>query len=141
MVRASPYPYPTSLATGTGIAAPATRVRRACSGSEPNNARRERIVLADIEWWRVLDGQLPDGNDIENGNENGANDTDADQDQDRQLDAEVEFAVATAIDAVGGMMHQAEWDATNMDVSNGEQGVSLLFQHVSPIQLLTVALL
>lgn len=46
LVRASPYPAASALAV-------VNRPRRANSGAEPLRRR----VLADIEWWRVLDGQ------------------------------------------------------------------------------------
>ncbi|KAI5124569.1 hypothetical protein M0805_003089 [Coniferiporia weirii] len=56
MVRSSPYPLALSLsaaASAPGTANPSNRPRRV--GSESDAGRRR--VLADIEWWRVLDGQ------------------------------------------------------------------------------------
>lgn len=132
MVRASPYPSLSAGAPtpGAGMTA-ATRIRRACSGSEPNSARRSRTVLADIEWWRVLDGQHAEDSN------NGVNGADADQVQVRQIDTEAAASGATsALDDVGGMMHASEWDATDMDVALGEPGVStFIHPSIRPVYL------
>lgn len=120
MVRASPYPSLSAgaPAPGAGMTA-ATRIRRACSGSEPNSARRSRTVLADIEWWRVLDGQHAEDS------ENGVNGVDADQDQDQDQDRQIDTdAAASGPTSTFDAMHASEWDATDMDVALGEPGVS-----------------
>lgn len=53
-VRSSPYPSSLSSPNPSGIRARATPIHpRRSSGS----ATAERRVLADIEWWRVYDGQ------------------------------------------------------------------------------------
>lgn len=50
--RSSPYPSSLSLSASTALNN-STRLRRAASGSETSSRR----VLADIEWWRVTQGQ------------------------------------------------------------------------------------
>jgi len=53
-VRSSPYPSSLSSSIPSGVRARATAPHpRRSSGS----ATAERRVLADIEWWRVYDGQ------------------------------------------------------------------------------------
>ncbi|KLO18623.1 hypothetical protein SCHPADRAFT_993503 [Schizopora paradoxa] len=62
LVRTSPYPSSLSAsaaqvnAINGGAGSTATRPRRCTSGSDTIRRR----VLADIEWWRVLDGQQPE---------------------------------------------------------------------------------
>jgi len=50
-VRSSPYP--TGLSSNTGSGRRNGQGRRCSSGTETSSRR----VLADIEWWRVVDGQ------------------------------------------------------------------------------------
>ncbi|KAF8809032.1 hypothetical protein BYT27DRAFT_7136596 [Phlegmacium glaucopus] len=63
-VRSSPYSNGTLVARGSG--------HRRSSGSETTNRR----VLADIEWWKVTDGQCDAGADQESEDRNRAGDQD-----------------------------------------------------------------
>ena len=138
-VRASPYHYPSNLAAGGTSAAnatgTATRLRRACSGAEPSSGRRGRVVLADIEWWRVLDGQQPEPEDEESGDDVNANANNVDEEDAAHGGFEVDVDQGTAVlgGAVGadddaattaGMMI---WDAAGAR----EPGVSVLSHLVS----------
>lgn len=63
-VRSSPYSNGTVVARGSG--------HRRSSGSETTNRR----VLADIEWWKVTDGQCDSGADQESEDRNRGSDQD-----------------------------------------------------------------
>ncbi|EJD05864.1 uncharacterized protein FOMMEDRAFT_18106 [Fomitiporia mediterranea MF3/22] len=115
-VRTSPYPSALSLsAAGALNAGIPTRPRR--TGSETSGRR----VLADIEWWRILDGQQEEDNDNANVNEN-----DLERVNTLQLGLVETLQESTGEHAAAAAVMDAVDDDTALRVSDASQGASSL---------------
>ncbi|KAF4614656.1 hypothetical protein D9613_002627 [Agrocybe pediades] len=118
-VRSSPYSSGALAARGNG--------HRRSSGSETTNRR----VLADIEWWRVMDGQRETSPDQESEDRNRGN-----QDTlvlDVSLGAGIHITVNTGVHSESPL--PLPWVTPSVDVSNETSAIGIPLEQFSELSI------